>query len=157
MRQPLLALLSAVLLLGACGALRDSPVNPANWFGRSTEQTVTEGSAPAATPTDPRPLVDTIVAMEVARHPGGAIVHATGLPAAQGYWDAALLPESTAQDAESGTLVLGFRAFPPPRPERAGPQRSRELTAGYHLTDQELSGITRIVVRGAQNQRSSRR
>ena len=43
MRFSLLALTAAAMLLTACGGMRESRMNPANWFGRSTSTAVEPG------------------------------------------------------------------------------------------------------------------
>jgi len=153
MRIPLLAVLSVALLAGACG----SRLNPVNWFGRSTEQQVVTAAAPGVKPADPRPLVDQVIDMRVEQIPGGAIVHAVGLPPYQGYWKAALVAENDGRPDEKGVLLLSFRAYQPAAPTPQGTQPSREITAGLFLSNQDLEAVRGIVVRGAQNQRTSRR
>ncbi|SMX34650.1 hypothetical protein [Actibacterium lipolyticum] len=155
MKKPLLPVLSAVLLIGACSTVSESRLNPFNWFGGSTEETLSVSEVPAA-PVERRWLVDQVVSMQIERVPGGAIVRATGLPTEQGYWEADLVAENNAKP-QDGTLVFSFRAFPPPTVGPAGTQASREITAAVFLSDQSLANVRTIVVRGAQNQRSSRR
>ncbi|WP_212525725.1 hypothetical protein [Actibacterium sp. MT2.3-13A] len=157
MRKPLLAVLSAALLLGACGPVRDSRLNPFNWFGRSTEQQVAATVTPGAQPADPRPLVEQVLEMRVEPVPTGAIVHAMGLPPRQGYWKAALVAENDGRPDDKGVLVLSFRAYQPLEATPQGAQPSREITAGLFLSQQDLQAVRTIVVRGAQNQRTSRR
>lgn len=161
MRKPLLAALSAALFLTACGTVRESRLNPFNWFGRSTEQPVAQtggGDEETVVINDPRPLAQQILSMKVERIPGGAIVHATALPPTQGYWKADLIAENRGRPDEKGTLTLQFRAFQPvERDAPAGTAVSREITAGLFLSDQDLQLVRTIVVKGAENQRSSRR
>lgn len=144
------ALVSLIALVG-CGAIRESRLNPLNWFGRSAPVTQTvEYVAPA----DPRPLVANVLSMAVESYPGGAIVRATGLPPTQGYWDAELVALPVEDD---GKLVLEFHIFPPVGKTTAVNQQSREITVAFDITDRKLEGIDLIVVQGAQNARSSRR
>jgi len=150
MRLPLLAALTAVMLLTACGAIRDSRLNPRNWFGRSEPAQVVLVEAAA----DPRPLVDQVLTLVVEPYPGGAIIRATGLPPTQGYWEAELEPLAV---DENGVLVYEFRVFPPIIDRRVGTQVSREVTVATSLSDIKLQGITQIIVQGAQNARASRR
>jgi hypothetical protein len=151
MRSSLAVLLSASLLLAACG----SSLNPMNWFGGSTEELV--ASTPEAQAArDPRPLVDQVTELGVDRVPGGAIVHATGLPSRQGFWNAALVAQSGGPD-KSGVLIYQFRIFPPLTTTLQGTPPSREVTAALFLSGQDLEGVRTIVVRGASNQRSARR
>ena len=151
MRLPLTAAMIALTVLAACGGLRDSRLNPLNWFGRSrpAEQVQT-----AAAPTDARALVDQVISMAVEPFPGGAIIRATGLPPTQGYWEAELVAQPL---DENGVLVLDFRIFPPITAAGVVNQQSREVTVAYSLSDIKLQGIAEIVVQGAGNARSSRR
>ncbi len=151
MRLPLTAALIALTVLSACGGLRDSRLNPMNWFGRSQPAAQVQV---AAAPTDPRALVDQVLSMTVESYPGGAIVRATGLPPTQGYWQAELVARPL---DENGVLVLDFRVFPPIAAAGVINQQSREITVAYNLSDIKLQGISEIVVQGAGNARSSRR
>ena len=151
MRLPLTAALIALTLLSACGGLRDSRLNPFNWFGRSQPAAQVQV---AAAPTDPRALVDQVLSLQVEAYPGGAIVRAKGLPPTQGYWEAELVARPL---DENGVLVLDFRVFPPTTAAGVVNQQSREITVAYNLSDIKLQGITEIVVQGAGNARSSRR
>ena len=157
MRTPLLAVLSVALLVGACGSVRDSRLNPFNWFGRSEEQQVATGAAAAVEPGDPRPLVEQVLEMRVEPIPAGAIVHAVGLPPRQGYWKADLVAENDGKPDDQGVLLLSFRAYQPLEATPQGTQPSREITAGLFLSNQDLATVRTIIVRGAQNQRTSRR
>jgi hypothetical protein len=153
MRRPLIAALALMLALGACGAIRESRFNPLNWFGGSEEQTVAAGFV---APRDPRPLVDQVSAMAVDRVIGGAIVRATGVPATQGFWNAELVRVED-ETLDPDTIVFDFRVVPPPYRAEAGTQPSREIEAGVALTDNDLAGVSRIVVRGARTERVVRR
>ncbi|GAA0293056.1 hypothetical protein [Rhodovulum strictum] len=150
MRARFMLILSTALILGGCATVRESRLNPFNWFGGATEEQSTIVAVGRQT-ADPRPLVDLVVEMGVERTPGGAIVQATGRPARQGFWNADLVRDP-ATPGESGVLVYDFRLAPPGRATRVGTEPSRELTAGTFLTDQDLDGVRAIVVRGAQNQ-----
>jgi hypothetical protein len=147
--RPLALLLC--LSLAACGGMRDSRLNPFNWFGRSAE--VEQVAMPEA-PKDPRGLVQQVISLNVEEVPGGAIVRATGLPPTQGYWEAELvaLPVD-----ETGRLVLEFRVFPPIETMRAGTQPSREVVVALYLSNYKLEAIREIVVQGSANARSARR
>jgi hypothetical protein len=158
-----LAALAAVLVLAGCGTIRESRLNPVNWWGGSSSE------APSLAPrdgypetiADTRPLVAQVVTMQIDRAPGGAIVRATGLPATQGWWAADLVAEVQTTGghpvAENGVMSFQFRILPPPVGTRSGPQQSREVTAAVFLSDQELAGVRTITVKGRDNQRSSRR
>ncbi|MBK1635108.1 hypothetical protein [Rhodovulum adriaticum] len=155
MRAPLVILLSASLGLAACSTVKDSRLNPFNWFGNSQETRVR--TAPASeqpAKADPRQLVAEITALTIERIPGGAILRATGLPPRQGYWNAALVP---VPDEREGLRVYDLRAEAPTGQTPVGQPQSRAIDVALYLSDQDLAPIRQIVVRGAQNQRSTRR
>ena len=152
MRRPLLAALTAVTLLQACGGGFSARLNPFNWF---------KGSAPAEVvvvetglPADPRPLVERVISLNIDSYPGGVIVRATGLPPSQGWWDAELVARPVDED---GVLVYDFHVFPPKSQTATGPQQSREIAVAADLSNFELANITQIVVQGANDARSARR
>lgn len=152
MRHALFAVLIVTLGLGACGRIRDSRLNPFNWFGGSTRsQTVAPVPEEVA---DPRPLVSNVTALAIERMPGGAVVRATGVPPTQGYW-AAELVERPIDD--NGVLVFDFRVAPPPAASAVSTVRSREITVASFLSDKRLETIRTITVQGANSARSSRR
>jgi len=159
MRKTALAGMVALAVLAGC----ESRLNPFNWFGGSREATLPVGAAEAPTivPQDPRPSVDQIAALTIDRVPGGALVTAVGVPATQGWFEAALVPVTRDAEglpqAEGGEIVLRFVAVPPLQPQPAGTARSREITAGLFLSDRRLEGVRTITVRGQSNQRASRR
>ncbi|MHC0052999.1 hypothetical protein [Actibacterium sp. D379-3] len=155
MKTPLLAALSAVLVLSACDTVRNSRANPFNWFGGSTEDTVT-ADIPGTTIIDDRPQVDQVTGLSVDKVPGGAVVTAIGLPPRQGYWAAELLAENDGKPVD-GVLTYQFLAYPPATATTTGSEPSREVTAGTFVSDQSLANVTTIVVKAARNQRSSRR
>jgi hypothetical protein len=152
MKTPLLAALAAVLVLGSCGTVRESRLNPFNWFGRSTEQA---GAAvvPGATSDGREPVAQvTDLAVEVTA--GGAIIRATGLPPSQGHWNGALVREPTEAADE---LRFRFVVARPPLQRPAGTPQSREVTVATYLSDIRLEQIRRITVAGAQNARTTTR
>ncbi len=169
MRAPLLAGLALTLALGACAGVRESRLNPLNWFGRSEARasTVVRGTG-LERPADPRPLVDQVTAMTVEAIPGGAILRATGLPPTQGFWLAELVRvdtilETTGADGtvtrvrDTGVLVFDFRLAPPPYQALPGTPVSREIEVATYLTVNDLAGVSRIVVRGLRTERVIRR
>lgn len=153
MRAPLIATLTATLVLSACSTVRESRINPFNWFGQSQETRVVTLDADEL-PGDPRPLIGEVTALAMEAIPGGAILRANGLPPRQGYWDAELVEVPSDDGA---TRVFDFRAAAPLEATLIGPVQSREITVGLYLSDQDLAPIRRIIVRGASNQRSTRR
>ena len=151
MKRTVLAGMAAVLVLAGCGAIRESRLNPFNWFGRSEERATPVN---IATPADPRALAAEILAMTVEPYPGGAIVKATARTPSQGWWDAALVARPL---DENGVLVYDFRIFPPLTGTPTGTPRSREVTAAVAVSDIALQNVTEIVVQGETNARASRR
>ncbi len=152
MRLSVTLALTSVLVLASCGAMRESRLNPLNWFGRSQPAQV--DSVGAALPDDRRPLVEQVLEMEIEPTPQGAIVRAKGLSPMQGYYDAELVARPI---DENGVLVYEFRLMPPPTRKPVGVQVTREVTVATSLSVHKLEGITQIVVQGATNARSSRR
>jgi len=142
-------------LLAACGGLRDSRMNPANWFGRDKEERIAVEEAQEIY-VDPKGLVSQIVSLKVDRMPGGAIINAFGLPPTQGYWSAELKPVN-GEIPDKGTLIYEFRLLNPTDPQLTGTQRSREVVVGHFVSDQTLLGVRRIEVRAATNKRTVRR
>ncbi|MFY0691600.1 MAG: hypothetical protein JXR14_06720 [Paracoccaceae bacterium] len=151
MTRPICVALAICLTLSACGTIRDSRINPFNWFGGDDEEArMTAVDVDA----DPRPLVDQILSLNVDRTPEGAIVRVIGVPRTQGFWEAELIPVASDNPGEK---VYEFRASAPPTPRAQGTQRSREIIAGAAIPAAELDGIRTIVVRGQLNQHSVRR
>lgn len=172
MRKTLLALLASTLLVSACGTVRDSRINPMNWFGPSR-------SVPAASEENANPLipqrsglfakraveVDTyegrpfeqITDLTMEPVPGGAILRATGLAARQGIYAVRLTPTTLDEQPVDGVLTYRLEGM---RPDKATPQGSnptREVIAARRLTNQKLSGVREIRVEGQMNTLVSRR
>jgi hypothetical protein len=139
---------TALIAVAGCGAVQR--LNPFTWFDGGSQPVVQ--TRVAAAPV--MPLVAQVTSLEVAPTIGGAIVSATGLPPTQGYWDAEL---ERAPSPDPATLVLRFRAVPPPGPAPAGTVPSREVLAGTRLTNGDLAGIRTIAVEGQVNRRLARR
>ena len=149
----LITALTLLIFLASCGGMRDSRLNPLNWFGRDREERV---AAVDAVAVDPRGLVNEVIKLKVDRMPGGAIIHAFGLPETQGHWEAELVPVND-EHPDKGTLVYEFRLLPPLGPKPAGTKRSREVVVGHFVSDQGLVGVRRIQVIAKQNSRTVRR
>ena len=116
MKTPIAAILAATLVLSACGGIRESRLNPFNWFGRSAQgpATIAPEGGYAGGVNDFRALVSEVTQMEVQKVPGGAMLTATGLPPTQGWWDAELI----ALDGEKpvdGVLTYRFLVAEPSR------------------------------------------
>lgn len=147
----IIAALTLVSFLSACGGVRDSRLNPFNWFGRDKEEIVL-----AAEVIDPRGLVFQIVSLKVDRLPDGAIIHVVGLPETQGYFAAELVPLN-GEFPDKGTLVYEFRLVSPPTQTPVGNTRSREILAAHFVSTQTLGGVRRIQIIAQSNRRTVNR
>jgi hypothetical protein len=150
MNTPLITALCASLALGACGTISNSRINPFNWFGGSEEVAMVTDTGK---PVDRRQLVAQVTNLTLEKMPGGVIVRATGLPPAQGFWDAELV----ARPVEDGKLTYDFRVFPPVGRTNVSTPRSREVTVATYISDIKLAGVRDITVQGETNARASRR
>ncbi|MDD7972488.1 hypothetical protein [Roseinatronobacter alkalisoli] len=155
MQKSLLASLVLVLVLSACGSMRESRMNPFNWFGGQSAETLAPSGGWGGT-VDRRALVPVVTEMEVLRTPEGAVVHATGVTGTQGWWDVELRPLNDGYPLD-GTLIYEFVVASPMSRSGTGSEASRTVTAGVKVSNRRLEGVRRIVVRGAQNQREIRR
>jgi hypothetical protein len=137
--------------LAGCGGMRQSKLNPFNWFKKSQpRETIVlpkEGS-------DPRPLVDTVLSMQVEPIPGGAVVRARGVTPTQGWWNAELVPQDL---DDKGVLVYEFRLLPPTTRTDVNTQQSREIDVAIYISDVKLQNVREIVVQGTTNARSAQR
>ncbi len=156
MYRPLLAGMALVLALGGCASIRDSRVNPFNWFGQSSEVATLTPDGGWTTQLDNRALAAEISDMAVERYPGGAIIRAAGIMPTQGWWDAELVAQNEGRPLD-GVLTYEFRVAAPRTQTRVSTPQSRTVSAGLRITDRRLDGVRTIVVRGAQNARSVRR
>jgi len=147
-------MLALLGLLAACGGLRESRLNPLNWFGGDREEKIV--TVETVVVADPRPLVAEIVSLRADRVPGGAIINVVGLPASQGFWHPVLVPLKD-EKPDKGVLAYEFRLLPPPGATPTGNKRSREVVVGHFVSTQTLNGVNRIQVRGAKNRRTVRR
>lgn len=154
MKTPLLAAMTALLVLGACSTVRESRLNPFGWFGGS--QSETPGLMPESSVIDNRALVDQVLNLRVEQVPGGAIIHATGLTRTQGWWDAELVAQNHGRP-QAGELTYHFRVAAPRSQTRVSTEASRRVTAAQYVPQQVLDQVRRVVVVGAGNQQVSSR
>lgn len=148
--RPLFAV-TLIVALASCGAMKDSKLNPFNWFKRSEPRAMVDVSGD---PVDQRPLVETVTDLVVEPIPGGAIVRARGLPPTQGWWDAELVPKPS---DDPGLLVYEFRIMQPPEPQDVNVPRSREVDVAIYVSNIKLEFVSEVVVQGATNARSAHR
>ena len=155
MQKPLIATLAVVLTVGACGSVGDSRLNPMNWFGRESTETLAP-SGGWQTEVDRRALVPQVTGLEVIQTTGGALVHASGVTETQGWWDVELRPVNRGRPID-GTLIYEFVVASPPGQTRVSTEASRSVSAGVKIPQARLTDVRRVVVRGAGNQRSVNR
>ncbi|ESW59252.1 MAG: hypothetical protein Q27BPR15_18560 [Rhodobacter sp. CACIA14H1] len=153
MRRRVLLGLGAAALVAGCGRIRDSRLNPFNWFGGARRRERVEDTAPVEA-QDPRLLVADVVSLNVDPYSAGAIVRAKGIPPTQGWWEAELVARPI---DENGVQVYDFRVFPPVTETPAGTPMSREITVAVSISAVKLDQISEIVVQGQNNALSSRR
>ncbi|KEJ87971.1 hypothetical protein [Sulfitobacter donghicola] len=174
MRISLTVLLVTSVSLGACGFVRDSALNPGNWFGRSTSEQIEVADEKPVNPLIPsesglfariradeatyegRPF-DEIVSLKVERVPGGAIIRATGRADRQGIYSVRLTPADEDEKPVKGVLTYRLEGIKPDANTPVGGTATREVTAARKLTDQDLRGVRSIRVEGARNARVARR
>jgi hypothetical protein len=171
------SVLISVLAVSACGTLRDSAVNPSNWFGKSrTSQT------PIEQPANTNPLIlggkqktgifakkrardaiyqgqpiDQVTNLIIEQVPGGAVIRATGVTAVQGVYAIQLTPATEDNTPVDGVLTYRFEGIRPARPQGTGSTHTRTVVAALALTDQQLQGVNTIRVQAARNVQTSRR
>lgn len=159
MRFTVPLILCASLAVTGCARVADSRLNPLNWFGASApvSAVAADGTRRALVSpgdkgqvVDARGLIAQITAMSVDRTPDGAIVHATGVAAIQGQFNAQLVILGT----ENGTLLLAFKVQTPAGAQTVGTAASRQITVARALDIHDLAGIRRIQVQAAGNART---
>lgn len=148
--RPLLVI-TVVAALAGCGGMRDSKLNPFNWFRKSE---LRESIVLPEERADTRPLVEAVLDLKVEPIPGGAIVRARGRTPTQGWWKAELVPVAV---EDSGILVYEFRLIPPVGRTDVNTPQSREVDVAIYVSDYKLEFLREIVVQGANNALTSRR
>ena len=139
--------MALVLFVGACGTIRDSRINPFNWFGRSAAVAAVEQDR-----GDGRVLVAQVQTFAVEQATGGAILRATGLPPTQGWWDGELV--QVVDDTKPDTLTFRFVTRAPQIARRTGSAPSREITVARFVSNFQLEGVRRITVTAEGNART---
>jgi hypothetical protein len=173
MRRTLSALMISTLVLAGCGAVRDSRVNPFNWFGNSRSEPVqTRESTNPLIPSVRRGIFanqrardaiyrgqpfQQVTDLTVERVPGGAIIRATGLAERQGIYDVQLTPATDDETPIDGVLIYRLEGVTPANATRVGTAPTREVIAARKVTDQTLAGVSQIRVEGQLNAQVARR
>jgi hypothetical protein len=165
MRKTIPLILIAALVLTSCGRIRDSRLNPFNWFGRGESQAI-EGAADrnpliprrsllaAAEEQDLRQPIQQITLLTIEKNPAGAIIRAEGVSARQGAYELELRPVED-EEVPADTLRYAFVAYQPPL--AVGTEASRRVVAATDVSNQDLLNIRRIEVVGAANVMTARR
>lgn len=155
MKTPVQVLTCLALTLAGCAGVRDSRINPMNWFGASrAEERADLGRT--SNVIDNRPMVGEVSAMVIERTSSGAIVRAEAVMPVAGYWDPELLAENFGRP-QNGVLTLRFVAAAPREAIPAQNIAARTITAVYTLNQAQLDTVAEIVVTGQNNSRRARR
>lgn len=155
MKAPLAILVIASLALAGCGGVRQSRLNPMNWFGESRAE-ARSSLGQTSSMIDNRPLVPQVSAMTIERTSSGALVRAEAVMPSAGWWDPSLEAENFGRP-QNGVLTFRFVAAAPRSPVAVPGEGARTITAVVALTQAQLDTTAEIVVLGAQNSRRARR
>ena len=172
MRRVTILLLAAVVGLTACGTVRDSRINPLNWFGNSREEPVQAAPEKAVNPLIPEQSsgglfkrqkeldnvytgvpVNVVRDLVIERVPGGAIIRVTGVSQFQNVFDIRLTPVDEDEEPVEGVLEYRLEARIPEKPISGGDERLRTIVAARTVTDGELELVRQIRVIGQDNAR----
>ncbi len=167
MVKALSVLLMSALVLTSCGTIRDSRLNPFNWFGRSTSEPVVSEEVNPLIPRRRASIfraseeevylgrpVGEISQLVVERRPGGAIIRVTGIADRAGPFEVRMIKDEDA--STGGVLAYTLNALQSSGPRGTGP-RARTVTAAVFVSDSDLLGIRTIRVTGARNALVTRR
>jgi len=176
MRLLTTTVLIATLSLGACGAIRDSRVNPFNWFGNSRSEPIAPDTRAQTNPLIPvnergglfrsarnqieeyrGTPVDQVSSLVIERVPGGAIVRASGISAYDAPYSVQLTPANKDEEPVDGVLTYRLEAERPRDLRRTTSTRVRTVTAAVSLSDRELRDVRVIRVEGARNAQTTTR
>ncbi|PYE86056.1 hypothetical protein [Pseudoroseicyclus aestuarii] len=137
-----------VLTLGGCDRL--SALNPLNLLDRAPPAPVAGGPREPLVPqagaqaADPRQPIAQLTALRLEPSATGAILHATGVAASQGWYDAELKPVLT----QGGARVYRFVAAAPTASTPVGSPETRRIETALTLNGRELAGLRQITVEG---------
>lgn len=171
MQKSMTVLLMTGFILTSCG-WSDSGVNPKNWFGSSKEVPADAEAADInplipekrnsilskkEVPVDIGVPIAQIAKLQIERTASGAIIHATGIGAREGAYNARLVPDDPGEIAENGVLSYTFRVYYPAGTTAFGTERTRRVDVAHSLSNQQMDGVRSIRVSGTDNARESRR
>ena len=176
MRIVTISFLVASMTLTSCGGIRESRVNPFNWFGRAesgpVQQTAPEETNPLIPETRRRGLfdglreqatiytgtpIDRIDNLVVEAIPGGAIIRVTGTTDVLGVYDVRLTKTNKDDVAEDGVLTYALKGIRPSRATRSGTDRMRTVIAARRISASQLSETRVIRVEGLRNAQTTTR
>ena len=176
MRLLTTSFLVATLTLSACGVVRDSRINPFNWFGNSRSVPIERDSRAETNPLIPQnergglfrsvrdsvevytgTPVDQVTDLTIERVPGGAIIRASGISAYDGPYQVRLTPATDNAEPVDGVLTYRLEAALPSRLRRVTSERVRTVTAGVRVTDKDLSQVRVVRVEGERNAQTTTR
>jgi hypothetical protein len=175
MYRPLSALLVSTLILTGCSSVRESRINPFNWWGSAQSEPIDTQSPEAVNPLIPTRSglfarrskteekvylgspIETVTSLSIERTLGGAIVRATGVAQLQGIHTVQLTPVNDGDEPVDGVLTYRLEGIRATTPQVQGPEVTREVTAGHSLTDKQLAAARVIRVEGATNAMTTRR
>jgi len=166
MRKFMAVLVISSVALTGCGRLRDSKVNPANWFGTRSPRPV--ATAPGE-PTEINPLIPqqttvfrrdksekyigtpvaNVISMSIEKLPTGAILHVIGISQLQGAYNVRLTSDSKG-DPVNGVLTFKLKAIQP-LDQAQGPQQARTLHVARFVSNGDLERASVIQIIGGQN------
>ncbi len=170
MRTFVTVLLISSIVLAGCSRLRDSRLNPGNWFGGSRSEPVATASASNANPLIPRETrirrrdrreiytgtpVDQVTKITVEPTTSGAIVSVTGVSLQQGAYDVRLRADNDGEPVD-GVLTYRLLAVQPTNTPQGQP-RQRTVHAGRFVSNNDLDQTRTIRVIGARNQQVTTR
>ncbi|MEM8978186.1 MAG: hypothetical protein AAGD04_01780 [Pseudomonadota bacterium] len=142
------------LSLAGCAGLRESRVNPLNWFGREDAEASVDVDSLPEKQRELRPLIESLTDVRLERLQGGAVLRVIGTTDRQGYYALALVPRETRSSFD--TLIFDARGVPPRAATPRGTTRSREVIMAREFTLPDLRGIREIQVVSATNTRRIR-
>lgn len=154
MKTPILALVVVAVALVGCGNMRQSRLNPRNWFGTSHEERPDLGAISST--IDNRALVAQITELAIEPTSSGALLRAEAVMPTAGWWDAELVADNNGRPVQ-GVLTFRFVAAAPRTPAPDTGVRSRTLVAAHPLSSALLEVTSEVVVTGSANSRRIRR